>query len=1103
MSLETLRLRRWRLASIAAGALFVVLALRPLTGPGAQSLGGGAVHGVVQLAFGLSQASGTAPIVLPDITVYLQDVATGAQSSQVTTNLYGVFQIPTQPAGTYEVCLTAPGFASSCPRRVSIEGEVVYLPPLALSPGGNAVVGTVMRGQGGPCNFDDQVLGVQFATVVRVEDGGGADLVPPVRANSAGEYVQPAVPAGTSHLVAGCEAAGANQSISVSGGGPLEVDLTLDNPPGPSISSLVATQNGQAVRQAAPGSTVQVAVQAVGAASLHYAWEVSNSLGGFSPVDANTVSWTLPGDPGTQSVYVLVHDGRGGVAQQRLDLSTDAQGVVFSGTVSATDQPVVAGATVSVNGASTQTDAGGNFSLSVASAERYVLNIQQTGYQLLSKVFSAAVRGQAYQLVRAQQFVFDAQQGATLIESSGPNGPGARVTIPPGALVDAGGRSATGPVYAYISSIALRDLADRFPGEYGGNDGSGQVAGLNSLGAVDVQLTDALGHALNLRSGSTATVSIPMDPMQLGMPQMPPGPPPTVPIWFYNRTSGVWDQGGQASFSPPYYVTQVPHFSTINADIAFNNPACMRVVSDLDRLPLPYRLRISVPAANPAKVITRTVADRLSVIYLLPANTAVRLEVLDSAGRVIPLATTVRNTGASSNPALPPYPYASCTSEARLTFSEPTSGALLAIQGLNNAGDADKYYEKIDGGAVNAAGTVSSAGTAVTGAGTSFTTYNPGHLIRAANQVRLIALINSDTSITTETAFNPALPAKTTFEIVGDKPTLADWKRLNGFGGGEDNQAVYFNGGDLGLGRWMHMKKSGNNIAYYVSNYGIPPDRGSVDLASFARQRNDPSLGLIATVAMEYSPDAGGKQQYTKFYVFNNAGNRGGNRVNKADLDGNGNKYIPNLCVICHGQNTFSKTDASADLSAHFIPFDLDSFRYSTLANADSRANQEPQFKGLNAGVHDVTRPTPAITELIEGWYGGARLPNAAEDDNFVVTGWTAPVDKSSLYTQVVKPSCRSCHITREGTISWAKWSDAANNAFKESGGDIRRLVCGPNRLMPHAKVTYQNFWRSTNPHQPAALANGGLDGFPAHAPCPCRRANDNTAANAGLPVCP
>lgn len=73
------------------------------------------------------------------------------------------------------------------------------------------------------------------------------------------------------------------------------------------------------------------------------------------------------------------------------------------------------------------------------------------------------------------------------------------------------------------------------------------------------------------------------------------------------------------------------------------------------------------------------------------------------------------------------------------------------------------YFQGLGAGAYSSSstaktGTASSSGTTVTGTGTSFTTeFSVGDIIVASGQERLITAIASNTSLTTLTAFNPAL----------------------------------------------------------------------------------------------------------------------------------------------------------------------------------------------------------------------------------------------------------------------------------------------------------------------------------------------------------
>src|SRR5262249_57297139 len=136
-----------------------------------------------------------------------------------------------------------------------------------------------------------------------------------------------------------------------------------------------------------------------------------------------------------------------------------------------------------------------------------------------------------------------------------------------------------------------------------------------------------------------------------------------------------------------------------------------------------------------------------------------------------------------------------------------------------------------------------------------------------------------------------------------------------------------------GWGRSMHVKKAcGANLACC----------GSTD-ANGEQARLQPDL--IASVAMEFSPHPSGGPAYTKFYVYN----KFGARINNADLDGRGAKFIPRLCVICHAGAYAPPTAANrGDMGSRFIAFDLESFQYSGFDPAFSRANQEENFRKLN-----------------------------------------------------------------------------------------------------------------------------------------------------------
>ncbi|WP_394821277.1 hypothetical protein [Pendulispora albinea] len=305
--------------------------------------------------------------------------------------------------------------------------------------------------------------------------------------------------------------------------------------------------------------------------------------------------------------------------------------------------------------------------------------------------------------------------------------------------------------------------------------------------------------------------------------------------------------------------------------------------------------------------------------------------------------------------------------------------------------------------------------------------------------------------------------ASTYYTAIGADADLTAWKNRNDFGAGDDASAFYFNAGDLEFGRSMHMRRRADgSIAYYVTNFK------NADLALGGL-----STDVIATVAMEYSAYPSvlpGAPKFTKFYVFDKTDAR----VNKAELDNRGDKYVPGLCMVCHG-GTFP-ADITAgptpgDVAARFIPFDLKSFAYPAML---ARPAQEQNFRKLNEGVYLHTNATDSQKALIEAWYapGGVSSPGEVQHDGianipFLWNSGTTAADKS-FYYDVVRPSCRSCHNSRipDFDLDWGSPAAIANRAT-----GVNNAVCSGG-YMPQAFVTWRNFWHSTTPSQPATVAS-------------------------------
>jgi hypothetical protein len=102
--------------------------------------------------------------------------------------------------------------------------------------------------------------------------------------------------------------------------------------------------------------------------------------------------------------------------------------------------------------------------------------------------------------------------------------------------------------------------------------------------------------------------------------------------------------------------------------------------------------------------------------------------------------------------------------------------------------------------------------------------------------------------------------------------------------------------------------------------------------------------------------------------------------------------------------------------------------------------------------VRDITPTTSPIRNLINAWYTGGFGPGTAPVRPAPPSGWSG---NQNGYHNVYGQSCRTCHVARDGGV--------ANNAITFSDlsnfGGTSYAVCGSQKFMPNAYVTYKNFW--------------------------------------------
>jgi hypothetical protein len=986
----------------------------PVVGEAAFAPGQGAVHGTVDAL--VAPTTGVT-FGLPGATVQLKRVSDGSLTTAVTTDVNGGFIASSVAAGTYVICMSALGFTSACTTAgfVVTSQKIAYPPHAVFAPQRFNAYGRVRLADNSDVRYESNLFNKEVNTFVKALTPAGALVAGPVRANGRGEYVLAPLAGKTTYRIVVQSDAATTESTVVTNQTSSHLDFALQNRR-PVVAEVNALQGGKGVRHVAAGSLVQVNARALDpdGQALHYQWRAPR--GGSCPTtDAATVTCTMPAALGAQSIYVQVSDGAGQYELGRVRVAVGPAVSLFSGKLVTTTGAAVAGAEVKVNGTSVTSGATGGFFVTVPETNRYVFTIKKDGFQLISKVFQEERPGATYVLLAAALVVLDPRIDNTILVKvpklpKGDQSPykDVSVTIKANTIVDAFGTKITTPVNAFSSRFDhLFDKSDRMPGDTGASSAGGNDVTLTSFGAIEVSLRGPAGERYNIATGTTAQLTYEIHASQQA------SAPATIPIWYYNEATGLWEEDGVATRSGTTYVGQAKHFSAINVDLAKSNATCLKIVVDQTKFPtLPQKIRLTVPGFP---VRERDVTENVSAIVRLPPNVAgSTIVVLDSSNNPIPLSLRTFTTGDvlpdGTNLALDP-PYNVC-------ITPPSPPVTLTLD-----------------------------------------------LPQNPSPIWLTKRINPGADDVAKSAYTDAY-----YTAIQAETTLDAWKMRNEFPAGEDAAGFYLNAGDLELGRSMHMKnRSDGSIAYYVTNFA------TADKA-FGGAASD----VIATVAMEYTKfpsTLAGAPRFTKFYVFN----KDGNRVNSAELDNRGDKFVPGLCVVCHG-GTLPANIAGAsppgNTDSRFIPFDLKSFDTSPLQpgypSLLPRTAQEDNFRKLNEGVYTRTAPTDAQKALIEAWYDPLGVTSSGQPQQDGITNipfnWSSSsTTDASFYNEVIRPSCRSCHASRGPGLDFGD-----PGAFNGLSSLITNAVCGAG-YMPQSFVTWRNFWHSPTPQHEPTLVEGYL----------------------------
>ena len=1056
-------------------------------------------------------------IYLPGLKVHLIDKQNRDTIVTVKTDLSGRFNFPPQKKGEYLLCWERGDLEARChPSVIIVDQRPVHLSTIQFRPEKKreevVIYGNIRNKENQVPRTHEPLADINSSVkvdVFRQSDIKGDTILGSTFLNNFGDYFIANIPR-TDHLRVRATLEKTNNARSIRKealnlSDSHELDFTLSNH-APILNAVFPNVAGDRVKNANPGDKVELNVSAKDADGdpIQYRWLIMPGNGSLNASTGPNIEWTLPNRKGNYKVTVFAYDEKGGYSKQSTTISTTGRGTKFGGKVNATDAPFVANAEVEINGKTTKTNAAGFFNLYVADAPRYVFNIRKEGYGLLSVIYADGITGVTWKLTPASIQSVDPKNNIDITDDKRDSsrcyipfsqrinwelypeqrkprmqdgkgnttrqgdvkfhsplieriahlrrqegcGPGIRVRIPANSLVDDIGNPPPGNVNISLSTIDL--LAPfQMPGDYTVIEPGGSTKVMESYGAGSIEIRDGT-QSYNLRAGTTAQIIIPVVDIQLLAPGIIP---PQIPKLVYDEINGVWKEDGIFTLVGNNYVADVTHFSTLNTDLIKVNQACVQIYSPptcnaFSGLPDSYNLEVTIPQSpGAAPVVRNFVVDNAvpyHVLYNLPTNTNIIL--VPYSDDDVPYGTFIVNTGGSqvpSNPNLPAYPYDACQATVTLcNVGAPSPPSDAFLSGLY-----------------------------------SFASIN---LNEPANAGLVAALDGATNDYYAQ------------IDPRDRRTTLADFRSVNNFDGTEAN-ARYVNAADLGFGRDMYGRSDtgtdGNDdIAFYVTNYG--EYNTFTELENFTLAVNADPLDVVATVAMEYSriedPAVspgdpivfGDPDRVIKFFVYNAAGNR----INNADLDGAGARPVPQLCMSCHGGSfpagpvtapgipVFNLRD-DVKLGSVFLPFDLNGLGIIDGVNpAFNKANQQADVKALNQLVKNSNPGSPIVEVIDEMYSGGA----AIQIENFVVTGWSGDPGIEAMYSNVIAPSCRTCHNARPleddglgGTRDIRFHESLQFTDPLELGALPDFRVCN-QKVMPHALATFDRFWGSIGPSQPA-----------------------------------
>jgi len=289
-------------------------------------------------------------------------------------------------------------------------------------------------------------------------------------------------------------------------------------------------------------------------------------------------------------------------------------------------------ASVVSGGSTTTTDINGFFrfdNIQLAKNAGFVL-VEKTGYLNGSRtIFANAgiINNIEIQLIpKTIRGNFSASAGGNVVIQNGSS-----VSLPAGGIINVATNSAyTGTVNVIGAYLDPTDpkLSLIMPGNLVGLTTTNEQKVLQTFGMIAIELEGSNGEKLNLASGKSATITMPIPASLLA------SSPATIPLWYFDETKGLWKEEGTATKQGTNYVGTVAHFSFWNCDVSNNFVALTVKLKDQNGQPASgYRIELkNTQNSSTAYAITDSAGSASGAV---PPNVSLEMKVYNRCNTLV------------------------------------------------------------------------------------------------------------------------------------------------------------------------------------------------------------------------------------------------------------------------------------------------------------------------------------------------------------------------------------------------------------------------------------------------------------------------------------